>query len=527
MSKHRLHFKWQHIRDRNKRLLSLLLIKMEDNLYFHFKPNTLYTVKNEEGVQVEFFVPIEIDIIQRRPENIDKINERRFEFVFSSNSTLGTGHVGVVKKSHCYAKTDSKNKILSIKNSKKAVKFLKPSSEEKANKLKSMLINEKIVNNARYGQSQAIFFGYSKDFYSAALIMRCLPGKEIQKLLNSNADFCFSERLIIANAIRREMARLHDLGYVHHDLKLDNFIFDMESGKAYLIDFGLANPIGEEITTNFRNVFHVAPELSLIQKPNGNIFQRIKQRVDFNKNNPNTLINEISTSNKKHDYYSYGIILEHIFSGKNAYKGCLKDNKKSILRTINNFKKDANNRPNDINEECALMETLEQNNIKVGFRNLDKFIITIQDLIKKYTDSFLTASSKKDLFLNLGEDLTRLQAEISNVDVKEKNWITYLKKYNKFQVLYAKIDNELVKEANVFRPKEASVFRTTVFLPTVAKIASSIVTPLAWVAGIFSDKYKRYGIIRTKSANILLTIENEFKKLNQEAHYYTRRIMCS
>ena len=63
-----------------------------------------------------------------------------------------------------------------------------------------------------------------------------------EKLLKINKDVYFNEKdvLMLAIQIIQQINNLHKTGIIHQDVKPDNFVYDKESNKFKLIDFGLS-----------------------------------------------------------------------------------------------------------------------------------------------------------------------------------------------------------------------------------------------------------------------------------------------
>jgi serine/threonine protein kinase len=69
------------------------------------------------------------------------------------------------------------------------------------------------------------------------LVTQCM-GPTLRHFLNHR------DRLRICTDMITAVRRVHACGYVHGDLKPDNFVVDEATGRVYLIDFGCAQPIG-------------------------------------------------------------------------------------------------------------------------------------------------------------------------------------------------------------------------------------------------------------------------------------------
>ena len=51
-----------------------------------------------------------------------------------------------------------------------------------------------------------------------------------------------------------DLGTLHELGYVHGDIRSENLVFSQENGKAWIIDFDLAGKEGTYYPVNYNHL---------------------------------------------------------------------------------------------------------------------------------------------------------------------------------------------------------------------------------------------------------------------------------
>ncbi len=75
----------------------------------------------------------------------------------------------------------------------------------------------------------------------------------------------------IAQSLTGVLARIHQLGLIHRDIKIENLVRESETGKTFLIDFGISRHLAVEksgrglpapMTSNISCIAHRAPEAS-------------------------------------------------------------------------------------------------------------------------------------------------------------------------------------------------------------------------------------------------------------------------
>ena len=151
-----------------------------------------------------------------------EILENRYKII--KNDYIGKGGFGTVYKG--YDLTNNINVAINIDKKKKYNK--------REYKVYSKLIGKKDM-------PQMIDFIEKKD--KSYLIMT-LYSKDASAILKKNTMNYFNEKDILMLGIQllQQIGILHKFGILHRDIKPDNFIYDIDTNKFKLIDFGLCKP---------------------------------------------------------------------------------------------------------------------------------------------------------------------------------------------------------------------------------------------------------------------------------------------
>ena len=95
------------------------------------------------------------------------------------------------------------------------------------------------------GVPRVIWFGEEGDYY---VLIHELLGPSLEDLLNyCGRSFSLKTILLIADQAISRIESIHSAGYLHRDVKPDNFLMGLErqGNILYTIDFGLAEEYGE------------------------------------------------------------------------------------------------------------------------------------------------------------------------------------------------------------------------------------------------------------------------------------------
>jgi serine/threonine protein kinase len=171
-------------------------------------------------------------------------------------------------------------------------------------------------------------------------------------------DYNFIKALII---MCKSLQTLHQLGFVHRDIKPQNILYNNDNYKLSLIDFGLCIPFNEVYTNKekwwvYSEYFISPPEYNIIEKDNKyknldiiyNTFYKnddfyIKKKKEYdvflnkynNINNIEDIPEEIKKIAYKGDIYSLGISLLLLYNQNNIK--ITHENKELIMQKISNL----------------------------------------------------------------------------------------------------------------------------------------------------------------------------------------------
>jgi serine/threonine protein kinase len=142
-----------------------------------------------------------------------------------------------------------------------------------------------------------------------------LLGPSLESILCKNKKFTIKSIILIAIQLINTMKYIHDRGYIHRDIKPDNFVIDNKNGeKIYCIDFGLAKKY----------------------------VKRNNEHISFAKNNKfcgtaryaSIAAHKGYTQSRKDDLEAIGYMLIYLFRGKLPWEGIKYKDKKEKYRLI-------------------------------------------------------------------------------------------------------------------------------------------------------------------------------------------------
>ena len=86
---------------------------------------------------------------------------------------------------------------------------------------------------------------FGKDEHNYYMVFQLL-GESLQALVYRLGNFSLEQTMEIGKSILDILKRVHNYGYIHQDIKPDNFLFDIEGKQIFIIDFGLAKVFKRE-----------------------------------------------------------------------------------------------------------------------------------------------------------------------------------------------------------------------------------------------------------------------------------------
>jgi serine/threonine protein kinase len=207
---------------------------------------------------------------------------------YTSNIILGKGSFGTVVSA--INGPGNKFAIKMMNNQKEANREIK--------NLRALPIHNNIVKFVE------AFFDSGRYYIVLEYIEGCSLYSHLQTLGPNPTD---RDLMPLLQQMLDAFVQIHAAGIVHMDVKPENFMYEVATGRVVLIDFGVSETIGSERTSPFIGTpFFLAPEVA--RTPEG--------PVDFSCFDP--VLNQPSA-----DIWSIGMVFQWIMTGKFPYK-CLK-----------------------------------------------------------------------------------------------------------------------------------------------------------------------------------------------------------
>jgi serine/threonine protein kinase len=152
------------------------------------------------------------------------------------------------------------------------------------------------------------------------LIVMDLLGRSLETILSKHKCFGLKSVVYIAIKLLEIIKYIHSTGYIHRDIKPDNFVLGYDdSKKLYCIDFGLAkrylSKVGEHIPFNERGKFCGTARFASISA------------------------HECCEQSRKDDLESLGYMLVYLFKGKLPWQAIKNKDKKERYKLIGDEKK--------------------------------------------------------------------------------------------------------------------------------------------------------------------------------------------
>lgn len=86
---------------------------------------------------------------------------------------------------------------------------------------------------------------FGKDEHNYYMVFQLL-GESLQALVQRLGKFSLKKTMEIGKNILAILKKVHHYGYIHQDIKPDNFLFDIDGKQIFIIDFGLCKMFKRE-----------------------------------------------------------------------------------------------------------------------------------------------------------------------------------------------------------------------------------------------------------------------------------------
>jgi serine/threonine protein kinase len=176
-----------------------------------------------------------------------------------------------------------------------------------------IIYNEYLINQitSKLGISPYLVeFIFENNFYF--LVFEFIESDNFKVILN---EYSFGEKMEFLLKISEVLKRFHDLGFVHRDIKPQNFLYNKRDNKAFLIDFGLSE---------FNNKNTISSNIPETTKQILKIYEKFAKKHLSKKHSmgtegfiaPEIYLNRLQYVSQKSDIWSLGIILMQLLFKK-------------------------------------------------------------------------------------------------------------------------------------------------------------------------------------------------------------------
>jgi len=134
---------------------------------------------------------------------------------------------------------------------------------------------------------------------SLAIIMEDINGESIAEVMKS-AKLSITEKLLLSIQMTDSISQVHNQNIIHKDVNPSNFIWNRKTKQVKIIDFGISTELARE-DYQYTNAINLDGTLEYISPEQTG---RINKPIDY-----------------RTDFYSFGITLYELFSGKLPFAG--------------------------------------------------------------------------------------------------------------------------------------------------------------------------------------------------------------
>lgn len=394
-------------------------------------------------------------------------------FYLLDRNIAGAGVFGKIKKAYPLKRTKGQWIVTS---QIRAVKIIPIQDEFYREHLFEVQTEFEVVK--LYHDSRGLFIRTNASKVNKAYIeMPYFQGFDI-KFLGNICDFSFLEKLTICLQVANELKRLHDLNYVHFDIKPKHILY--VQGDIKIVDFGLASfDTQEKKRGHVGTPGYVAPELE---------------------NNLGSSLSDIYSlgiclreflSPKIYDYESSSMLAFRLRVGNfiDSMTAIDKNDRPSIATIISQFEQ-------FFSEEKELQNSY-QAKIKMELTIFDKGLCKIIELFEtKITDNTLTLTQM--------QAVTKLkeQYKLLQIDIAEKMNGSQLSFIKDFQVLKEKALT-LLDQKNLIDSFNENI-------PPLKRYINKSSKSFSFFVGDKQDA--RFGLLRPKTTDFIQQIEDEINE---------------
>ena len=157
--------------------------------------------------------------------------------------------------SHVYRATDT------VLGRRVALKILTEEGTADEESKARFLMEARVASNVRHDNIIAVY-DFGEEHGRPFIVMEYLEGESLRSAIRNNHLGDFRRRMIIALQVARAVDFIHSQKVIHRDIKPENIHID-ETGKAKLMDFGIAKAAGMQLTKagfTLGTPFYMAPE---------------------------------------------------------------------------------------------------------------------------------------------------------------------------------------------------------------------------------------------------------------------------